>query len=106
MNAPTQHLNREVEAAVAEKAGVKPALSQVPRGYWRNRWHSTIGWGHSHPDNIIIDQHTQLSGRKYPSRELAEAYAHRKMRDEFPQHVGIVTHSQVFFPANPESPSP
>ena len=88
----------ERDAAEQKPTPIKP-------GYWRNKWFSDRGWAAIHPTNIRIDFYHQLSGIRYPSRELAEEYAARKMRDQFAagkcwagREGGVKYLGPVFFP--------
>lgn len=88
-------------------------LSVIPKGHWRNKWHSLHpgGWQHSCSGIVVLDQFTYLSAVTYPSRELAEEYASAEVRKNTAPG-GIWHHYRdyirylgpVFFPASKPDP--
>ncbi|MEZ5936805.1 MAG: hypothetical protein R3C52_01140 [Hyphomonadaceae bacterium] len=78
----------------------RAAVSQIPKGCWRNAYRSETGWAEN-PTAIYrwIDRKSYISRTPYPSRELAEEYALRNLQD--PDWQGRVEYLGArFFPGS------
>lgn len=93
----TQHLNREVEAAVAEKA------TPIRKGYWRNEF--TCSRRFKMRGGSTYDPGTHLSDAMWPTKEIAEQkWFEAVISDpDVIEAVGLVYHGARFFPANTDN---
>jgi len=82
------------------KTKPETAITKVRPGHWRNEWHVGHSW--TTPCGRIYDTGAQLADIKFPSRELAEAYADKWFRERMaPGNPYCVRYlGPVFFPEN------
>ena len=85
------------------KTREKAKLSVIPKGHWRNKFHSV--YGAVFGDGTIEKAGTWFAVMEWPSRDVAETVAAKHL-SEFAGWVeafGITYLGPVFFPAEPET---